>query len=84
MTVGLELIQGSNVYVVALALIYDITVPVQAESIQSTQDAIHAAGHNTRCIEIFDAQQPAAAMVARIEKTSDRCQKRAEVQVARG
>jgi hypothetical protein len=75
MTVGLELIQSSNVYVVTMALIYDITVPVQTESIQSPQDAIRAAGHNTGCIEILDAQQPAAAVVAGIDIASDGCQK---------
>jgi hypothetical protein len=58
-----------------LALIYDITVPVEAESLQGAQDAIRAAGHDARCIEVLDADQPAAAMMARIEITSDCRQK---------
>jgi hypothetical protein len=58
-----------------LALIYDITVPVEAESLQGAQDAIRAAGHDARCIEVLDADQPAAAMMARIEIASDCRQK---------
>jgi hypothetical protein len=80
----LELVQSSNVYGNALALIYDIAVPEEAESLQGAQDAIRAAGHDARCIEILDADQPATAMMARIEIASNCRQKRAQVQVARG
>jgi hypothetical protein len=47
---------------------------VQAEAIQSAQDSVGAAGHNTGCIEIFDAQQPATAIVASVEIAPDGCQ----------
>ena len=66
----LELMQGRNVYVATLALIYDITIPVEAETLQGAQDAVRAAGNQTWCIEVFDSDQPAAAVMACIEKTS--------------
>jgi hypothetical protein len=70
----LELVRGSNVYGNALALIYDLAVPVEAESLQGAQDAICAARYDPRGIEILDADQPAAAVMARIEIASDRGQ----------
>src|SRR6185369_10294271 len=47
------------------------------------QDPVRAAGDHARRVEILDAKQPLAAVVARIEVASDGRQKRAEVQVAR-
>jgi hypothetical protein len=75
MSAGLELIQSSNVCVAALALIYDITVPVEAESLQGAQNSLRAAGYDPRRIEIFDADEPAAAMMACVEIASDCRQK---------
>ena len=66
---------SSSVYVVASALIDDIAVPVEAETFQRSQDASRAPGHNTGCIEILDADQPAAAVMACIEIAADRSQK---------
>jgi hypothetical protein len=71
----LELVQGSSVYGNALALIYDITVPMEAESLQGAQDAIRAAGYYPGCIEILDTHEPTASMMAGIEKASDCRQK---------
>jgi hypothetical protein len=59
---------------VALTLIYDITVPVQAETFERAQDAISAAGYDARCVQVLDADEPAAAMVTCIEIASDRSQ----------
>jgi hypothetical protein len=71
---GPELLQGGDVYVVALALIYDITFPVQTEALQRAQNAIGAAGHDTRSVQIFDSNEPAATVAARIEITPNRGQ----------
>jgi len=59
---------------VALTLIYDITVPVQTEPLQRAQDAIGAAGYDARCVQVLDADEPAAAAGACIEIASDRSQ----------
>jgi hypothetical protein len=67
--------QSSTIQLAALALIYDITVPVQAEAIQGTQDAGSAAGDNAGGVEILDADEPTAAVMPRVEEASDRRQK---------
>jgi len=79
MTGRLELFQGCNVYVVALALIYDITVPVQAEAFQGAENSLCATGYNTGRVEVLDADQPATTVVSRIEIASDGSQKRAQM-----
>ena len=84
MSARLELLHSSNVYVVALALIYDITVPVEAESLQGAQDSLRAAGYDPGRIEILDADEPLAAVMACVEIASGCRQKRAEMQIARG
>jgi hypothetical protein len=57
-----------------LALIYDITIPVQTETLQRAQDPISAAGDHARCVQVLHADEPAAAVVACIEIASDRGQ----------
>jgi hypothetical protein len=79
MTGCLELFQGGDVYVVALALIYDITVPVQAEAFQGAENSPCAPGYNTGRVEVLDADQPATTVVSRIEIASDGSQKRAQM-----
>ena len=79
MTRRLELFQGCDVYVVTLALIYDITVPVQAEAFQSAENSVCATGYNTGRVEVLDADQPATTVVSRIEIASDGSQKRAQM-----
>ena len=80
---GPEPLQRLQVQRLAVALIYDRPVPVQAECLQGTQNPVRAAGDRAGGVEILDAKQPLAAVVARIEVASDGRQKRAEVQVAR-
>jgi hypothetical protein len=55
-------------------LIYDITVPVQTKTLQRAQNAIGAAGYNTGSVQVLDPNEPAAAVVARIEIAPDRSQ----------
>jgi len=56
-------------------LIYDITVPVEAEAIERAQDSVGAARYHTGCIQILDAYEPLPFVVSRIEITADCRQK---------
>jgi hypothetical protein len=55
-------------------LVYDITVPVESESIERAQDAIRTARYHTWCIQILDADEPPPVVVSRIEVAADCCQ----------
>ncbi len=54
---------------------------MQPETLQRAKDPIGAAGYDARSVEILDTDEPAAAVVACIEITSDRGQKRPKVQI---
>jgi hypothetical protein len=54
-----------------LALIYDIAVPVEAETIERAQDAVRTARYQTWCIQILDADEPLPIVVSRIEIAAD-------------
>jgi len=50
----------------------DRTVPREAECFEGAQDAIGTARPNTWSVEVFDANPPLAAAMARIEKAAER------------
>jgi len=56
-------------------LIYDITIPVEAEAIERPQDSVGAARYYTWCIQILDAYEPLPVVVSRIEIAADCRQK---------
>jgi hypothetical protein len=53
-TARLELVHGRKVKGDAAALIYDFTVPVQAEGLQGSQDPVRAARNDAGGVEILD------------------------------
>jgi hypothetical protein len=80
---GLEPLQRRQVKGDPAALVDDLAVPLQAESLQRAQDPVRTARDDAVSVQIFDPQQPLATVVAGIEVASDGRQERAEVQVAR-
>jgi hypothetical protein len=80
---GFELLQGRAVERQSMALVDNFAVPGQAEAFEGAQDAIRAPGDDARGIQILNADQPATAVMARIDIASYRGQERAEVEVPR-
>jgi hypothetical protein len=76
-----EAVQGRLVERHSAALINDLAVPFETKSLERAEDAVCAAGHDARGVEILDAHQPAAALVAGIEVASHRGEKRTQVQI---
>src|SRR5262249_17124339 len=78
-----EAVQGRLVKGYPAALINDLAVPLETESLERAEDAVRAAGHDARRVEILHAHQPAAALVAGVEVAPHRGEKRTEVQIPR-
>jgi hypothetical protein len=63
----------------APALVEDRIVPLQSEALESAQDTVRATRYGARQVEILDANEPAAALMTRIEKARDRGKQGTEV-----
>jgi hypothetical protein len=70
--------------VAARALEQDVAVPLESEGVEDAQLLVCAAGDDTGCVEVFDADPPAGAVMARIQVTADRCQQGTGVQRSGG
>jgi hypothetical protein len=68
----------------APALVDYFLVPMQSAGFQRAQDVVRGAGQAARRIEIFHAQQPAAAVMLGVEVAAQRGDQRAEMQRAGG
>jgi hypothetical protein len=55
----------------------DLSVPFEAEQLEGAQNAGRRSGNFPRLIQILNAQQPAAAMRARVQEARYRRVKRA-------
>jgi len=55
----------------------DLSVPLEAEQLQGAQNPGRRSGNLPRLVEILDAQQPAAAVRARIQEARYRRVERA-------
>lgn len=55
-------------------------IPVQAQGLQLLQDQVIRPGHHARPVDVFDAQQPAPVMGARIQEAGQRGHQRAGMQ----
>jgi hypothetical protein len=64
----------------AAALVLDRSIPVKTEALERSQDLIGAAANDPLVVKVFHPDQPAAAVVACIEKASGGGKQRAEVQ----
>ena len=69
---GAQIAQRMLVKGPAATLVLHLSVPGEAQLLKSSLDFIGAAGQHARAVEVFDAQQPPAAMVARVKKTAER------------
>ena len=64
------------------ALADDRPVPLESEGVERPKDRIGGAGYLARPVDVLDANEPCAALRARIEVAADRRQERARVQRA--
>jgi hypothetical protein len=69
--VSLELVQGGDIPGNPATLIYDVAVPTETECLQRAQDPVRAPGHDAGSIQILDPDEPAAAVMARVEIAPD-------------
>jgi hypothetical protein len=65
------------------ALDDDLAIPLKAEAFKRPQDAVGCARAAPRLVDVFDAQQPFAAVGARVKVAADCGDQRAEVQRTR-
>jgi hypothetical protein len=70
-------LQGRGVVAQAMALTDDFAVPLEAEGVQRGEDPPGGTGNFARPVEILQAQQPAAAVGAGVEKARGRGVQRA-------
>jgi hypothetical protein len=70
------------VQVEALALVGHRAIPGKSECFKRAEDCISRAWHSARAIQVFHAQQPAAAPVAGVEETCCGGRKRPQMQLA--
>jgi hypothetical protein len=68
----LQVAQRGFVELAAIALPSDLPIPLKAEPLERVQDSRRRSRNLSRPVEILDAQQPAAAMGARIQITGRR------------
>ena len=64
----IELPECRRIGGVALALEYNVLVPVQAVVLQAVENATGSARFFPRRVEIFHSHQPATLMLARVQK----------------
>src|SRR5438105_7662122 len=76
-----ELLEGGPIQGDPTALVDDLAIPLESKPFQGAQDAVGAAGNDSRGIEILDPYEPPAAVMARIEVAPDRREKRAKMEV---
>src|SRR3954468_6668593 len=76
---ALQLLERRLVARAAQTLIEDRSVPGEPEALEGAQNIVGNAWLRARRVEVFDAQEPAAAGRARIEPARRRSHKRAEV-----
>ena len=81
---GKQLIERALVGFTAPALVDHLAIGVQTAIGQLPQDGLVGAGLAPRCVHVFDAHQPLAAMGARIQPAGQRGHERAGVQRAGG
>jgi hypothetical protein len=67
-----KFVQRVGVRRLPLALVFHRAIPAEAEALQGAQDLIGAAALDARGVEVFDAQQPAAVVMARVKITAER------------
>jgi hypothetical protein len=72
------------VQMLAAALPHDLAVGIHAQPVQQVEDLPGGAGHAAALVDVFDADQPGAAVGARIEIAGHRRDQRPGVQRARG
>jgi hypothetical protein len=77
-------LQHLGIGVVALALTHQRTVPFEAVGFQAAQNGILGAGHFPWRVEVFHAQQPAAADCAGVKVRGKGGHQGAEVQITAG
>jgi hypothetical protein len=70
-------LQRRLVKLAPLMLANDLSVPFEAEQLEGAQNAGRRSGNLPRSVEILNAQQPAAAMRARVQIAGYRRVKRA-------
>jgi hypothetical protein len=70
-------LQRRLVKLAPLMLANDLSVPLEAEQLERAQNTGRRSGNLPRSIEILNAQQPAAAMRARVQIAGYRRVKRA-------
>ena len=75
-------IERRRVSVSAFALAHHVAIPFEAESLQGPQDGRRGSGHHTGRIQILDANQPAAAVCARIQVAGRRGEQGAQMKIA--
>jgi hypothetical protein len=78
-----QLVDGGVIGGGAAGLPHDIAIPLEAETLEGLQDGIGGAAYDARLVDVFHAQQPAAAVVTRIEVTCQRRDEGARVQQPR-
>jgi hypothetical protein len=78
--VELQACQCRVIGIMAMALYDHLAIPLEAEPLEGTQNIACSPGDSTRTIDILNAQQPLAALRARIQITADSSDQRPEMQ----